>query len=238
MKINKEVIKGFNACESGYQNFITKYPNFNGSFLEILELENVPYRDKIWLARRVLNKNQLVHFGLLCAESVLNIFEDEYPLDKRVQDCFSYIKQIPDFSMITDIQRKEIYRLRSGVLESRSTAYARYVSDAMSATHATYATSAAAYASDAATSAASDADADASATYATSAASDASDAVAAYAVAATYAASDAADAVAAVAAYAAYAASDVAASNRMTRDEARAAQYKLNLEFLKMAASL
>jgi hypothetical protein len=154
MKINKELLKTFNPCSDRWKNFLEYYSNFNGSFDEFIDLENCSYDDKIWVARKVLNKNQLVHFGLLCAESVLSIFENKYPKDKRVGDCIRYLMTIDNFENITDKQREEILKHRSAAdAAADAAAYAAYAADA--AAYAAYvdaadAAYAAAYAADAA----------------------------------------------------------------------------------------
>ena len=207
MQINREILKNFNPCLDRYKNYLENYPNFDGSFDEFLDLNNITYNDKIWVAQRVLNKNQLIRFALLCAESVLHIFEEKYPEDKRPRDCIEYLMKIDDFSNLTDEQREEILKHKNAASSASSAAYAA----------AYAASSAAAYA-------------------ATYAAADAADAAA-------YAAADAANAAAANAAYAyaaayaadAYAAADAAA---YAAAAARLDQQNLNIQFLKMAASL
>lgn len=190
MIINKEIIGKFNPCKERFDNFIEQYPTFNGSFDEFLDLENITYEDKIWVAKKVLNKNQLVHFGILCAESVLNIFEAKYPEDKRVRNCIELLKSKKDFSILSSEEKEEIWKARN---EARFAA--TYAADA-----ATYAVHAATYAA-----------------YAAYAADHAT-----YAVHAATHAVHAADA----AAYVTYAYA------------AKKNQRNLNLEYLKMAASL
>ena len=194
IEINKDLLKTFNPCADRWKNFLEYYSEFNGSFDDFVDLDNCSYDDKIWVAKKVLSKNQLVHFGLLCAESVLSIFEDKYLNDTRVGDCLRYLMSIKDFNNITAQEKEKI-------LEHRYAAYAA----AYAAVDA--AADAAAYAA---------ADAADAAAYAAAAAADAA------AYAAADAAADAADAAADAAAYAA----------------ARKMQQGLNLELLKVAASL
>jgi hypothetical protein len=188
MQVNTEILARLRPCTERFSNYLKYYEEFNGSFDEFIDLENVSYEDKIWVAKKLLNKNQLVHFGLLCAESVLSIFEEKYPEDKRVRDCIEYLKTIPDFNNIMAEQQEAIRG-------NRSAAYAA----ANAAAHAAaYAASAAAYAA---------------------------------ANAAAHAAANAAAYAAAYAASAAYDAADAAYA-------ARKNQQSLNLQLLKMAASL
>lgn len=129
MIINKEIISNFKPCKERFDVFLDAYSDFNGSFDEFLDLDKISYQDKIWVSQRVLNKNQLIHFGLLCAESVLNIFEKKYPQDKRVSDCIQFLKTIPNFSDMSSNQGKEI-------LAHRNTADAAYAADAADAADA------------------------------------------------------------------------------------------------------
>lgn len=189
MIINKDVISGFNPCSDRFNNYLEHYSDFNGSFDEFIDLSNITHDDKIWVAKRALNRNQLVHFGLLCAESVLNIFEAKYPEDKRVRECIEYLMTIKDFSNLTEEQKDEIRKHRYAT-------YAAY-SETYSATDA--------------------------ASYAASSAVDAVDAV--DAGDSTYSAIDAASAAA-------------AATEASAADAARKKQQELNLQLLKMSASL
>ena len=113
MIINKEFLTKFSPCTKRFSNYLSNYPDFNSSFDDFLDLDKITYEDKIWVAKKVLNKNQMVHFGLLCAESVLDIFEAKYPEDKRVGDCIRYLKSIPDFSDLFLKQKEEIGKHKS-----------------------------------------------------------------------------------------------------------------------------
>ena len=105
MKINKEVLKKLNPCIERWKNYLTHYPDFDGSFDEFIDLENISYDDKVWVAKNLLNKNQMVHFGLFCAEGVLPNFEKEFPNDKRVRECIELLKSFGDFSNLTENQK-------------------------------------------------------------------------------------------------------------------------------------
>src|ERR1022692_4227840 len=127
MRVTVNSLKALNPCKDRFDNnFLIYYPEFNGSFDEFIDLDKISYEDKIWVSRRLLNKNQLVHFGLLCAESVLYIFEEKYPEDKRVRDCIEYLKAIPDFSNLSQEIKDEIRQKRS---YAYAAAYAAYTAD-------------------------------------------------------------------------------------------------------------
>lgn len=121
MLINKETLKQFRPCDRGFNNFVTNYPEFNDSFIKLLDLPEIPYADKIWLAKKVLNKNQLVHFGLFCADSVLHIYESKYPNNSAPRDLLKYLSGIKDFSVMT---QDEISTIRTKRAAAADAAYA------------------------------------------------------------------------------------------------------------------
>ena len=212
--INVAYLKGLNPCQARLDEFLKNYPEFTGSYSEFLDLDKVTYDDKIWVSKQFLTMNQLVHFSILCAQSVQPIFETKYPEDKCLQNLFSYLKDIPDFTKITAVQKDEIWALRVKVRAAANAADA--------------AADAAAYTADAAAYAYAYADAAAyTAAYTAAYAADA----AAYAYTAAYAADAAAYAAAYTAAYAdAYTAAYAA--------DARKQQKDLNLTFLKAVENL
>jgi hypothetical protein len=83
MLINKDLIYKYNPCKNRMENFVNKYPHFKGSINEFLDLENISYDDKVWVAKKLLTKTQAVEWACLCAESVLHIFENRHPNDPR-----------------------------------------------------------------------------------------------------------------------------------------------------------
>lgn len=106
--ITQELIKSLNPGTDTYANYLKFYKGEDLSFDEFLDLKEISYNDKVWIARRVLNKNQLVHWAILCAQSVLHIFEEKYPNDKRPRECIDYLLTIKDFSNITGEQLEKI----------------------------------------------------------------------------------------------------------------------------------
>ena len=122
--INVQILRAMDPRRSRFDgNFLVHYPNFNGTWSEFLELDKISYDDKIWVARRVLNRNKLTHFAVLCAQSVLSIYENKYPDDKRVSDLISFMITIADFSNLSNEQQTKLRELRSA-------AYAAYAADA------------------------------------------------------------------------------------------------------------
>jgi hypothetical protein len=105
MKVNKDIIKALGPCEDGYKNYLKHYSEFNSSFEDFLDLELIPYDDKVWLAKMMLTKNQLVHWSIMCAESVLPNFEKVFPEDTRMRICIESLKAIENFDNMTEEQR-------------------------------------------------------------------------------------------------------------------------------------
>jgi hypothetical protein len=97
-----------NACKDRYDNYVTHYGTQDFDIDSFLGLDKITYKDKIWVCRRLMNKNQLMLFAILCAESVLHIFEEKYPNDLRPRQCLEYLKTIEDFENLTELQRQDI----------------------------------------------------------------------------------------------------------------------------------
>lgn len=150
MIVNKDLIKEFKPCETRYRNYLTYYSEFNGSFEEFIDLENISYEDKIWLSKRVLNKNQLIKFGILCAESVQSIYNKKYLNNDRISNASSYLNTIIDFDDLSEDQLTKIKFLRKNAAVSTvatvAATYAAYAYAADAATAAAYAAVAVAYA--------------------------------------------------------------------------------------------
>jgi len=177
MQINKEFLKSLKPCANRYENFLKHNASFDGSFSDFLDLTNLDYNDKIWVAVRVLTKNKRVKWAMLCVESVVHIFEAKYPYDRCLSNCIRYLKTVKDFNSLTDTEREEIER-HLDIIQKALPAYAAYATSAAvrsatyttsaaTASHDAHATSAAvrsaAYATDAAFHAAKDAGEDANA---------------------------------------------------------------------------
>lgn len=146
MKINAEIIAKLNPCTSRFENFKTQYPYFDGTLSDFVALENITYNDKIWVATRLLSKNQLVHWSILCAESVQPIFESKYPENKTVSNLLAYMKELGDFENLTTAQKDKLHDLRVQC-RNAAAAFAAYAADA-AAESATATAAFAAYAAD------------------------------------------------------------------------------------------
>jgi len=83
MKISTEIIKSLNPCLRRFNNYVEHYSDFNGTLEDFVMLENITYLDKIWVITELFTKEQNVKFAIKCASSVLNIFEKQYPGNKK-----------------------------------------------------------------------------------------------------------------------------------------------------------
>ena len=94
MKINASAIEKFNPCKDRFDNFKSQYPDFDGSLYDFIRLENITYSDKVWAVTRMFTKQQNVAWSILCAESVLHLFEEKYPDDKRPRLAIEAAKNV------------------------------------------------------------------------------------------------------------------------------------------------
>jgi len=125
MHINKEVLKSLKPCADRYENYLRHHANFDGSFGEFLDLPNISYSDKVWIAEKVLTKNKRVKWAILCAESVVHVFEKEYPDERCISNCIRYLKTVKDFNSLTDTEREEIER-HLDIIQKALPAYAAF----------------------------------------------------------------------------------------------------------------
>lgn len=118
MRVNVEIIRKMNPCKNRFDdNFLIYYPNFDSNLEEFLSLDRITYSDKIWVYKKLLNKNQLVHFAtILCAQSILEIYQNKYPNDTRIKDCLNYLTTITDFTDLDNSQREKLLYLRKECL--------------------------------------------------------------------------------------------------------------------------
>ena len=141
--INTKKLKELRPCTERFKNWLVNYSEFSGTFTEFLDLPKVNYYDKIWVIKNVLSRDVLEQWAIICAESVLHIFESKHPDDKRLRECLEYLKS-------GEVDSEKLFKHRKNCYSA-----------------AAYAADAAAYAADAAAYAAADAaDAAADAAYA------------------------------------------------------------------------
>jgi len=143
MQINKEFLKSLNPCADRYKNYLEHHGEFSGSLSDFLGLPDLDYNDKVWVAERVLNKNQAVNWSILCAESVVHMFEDKHPGNKSLSNCIEFLKTVNDFNNLTDTEKEKIKK-HLYIIGDYYAAYAVGAAHALYAANATYAACAAA----------------------------------------------------------------------------------------------
>ena len=131
--INLQVIKSFEPCVEGLENFIKHHKDFSGTALELLELENVPAKDKFWLLLReeFIPENDLHELACKFAESVLHLFEKEYPNNLRLRKAIEAKRKF----IKGEISKDELAAARAAASAARyaARAAADAASDAASA---------------------------------------------------------------------------------------------------------
>ena len=83
MKINLKVIKELNPCSDRYNNYIKFYRDKKLTFCQFMGLKNITHQDKLWVAFRLMTKNNIRQAAADIAESTLHIYESKYPNDNR-----------------------------------------------------------------------------------------------------------------------------------------------------------
>ena len=170
IQINTEKLKELNPCVDRYRNWLEHYSEFCGSFNEFLDLDKITYDDKIFVIKKLVPKEVLVKWAILCAESVLHFFERKFPNDKRPRDCIAYLKTgeknieklinhkksayaaaaaAADYNAATDTAYAAAYAANAAYAYAADAAYA-YADDSAVTYAAAYAAAAAAYSADAA----------------------------------------------------------------------------------------
>jgi hypothetical protein len=144
MIINATLISSLNACSDRYDNYVLHYGTTDYDVDTFLDLDNITYQDKIWVLRRIMNATQARIFAILCADSVLPIFESKYPNDYRVRNCLNFLKSIKDLGNLTEEEKTELKFQRKAAAATYSADAATYSAAAAYADAATYSAAAAA----------------------------------------------------------------------------------------------
>jgi hypothetical protein len=82
-KVTNDVIAKLNPCKARHDNYLKFYTNKEYSKAQFLGLKNISHSDKLWVAFRLIPKDNIKLACADIAESVLHIFEAKYPDDKR-----------------------------------------------------------------------------------------------------------------------------------------------------------
>lgn len=76
IKINKEVIAAYKPCKDRFDKYLESYSNFNGDIQGFLDLSNISYKDKLWVACHIIPRSVLEVFALDCAFSTYAVYAD------------------------------------------------------------------------------------------------------------------------------------------------------------------
>jgi hypothetical protein len=67
IKINTDIIKSLNPCKNRLDNWLLHYKAFEGDLVEFLDLPDISYADKVWVAVRVMPRFLVEVFAIDCA---------------------------------------------------------------------------------------------------------------------------------------------------------------------------
>jgi len=83
MYLTKKSIAALKPCEDRLDNFIKYYGDRKLTKSQFMGLKNITQHDKLWVAFRLMTKNNIKLAVADIAESVLHIYEEQYPNDDR-----------------------------------------------------------------------------------------------------------------------------------------------------------
>ena len=83
MKIDSKIIAALKPCKDRFDNYVDNYGDTTFSLEDFILLDKITYDDKVWVVTRLFSREQNAKWSLLCASSILSIFESKYPDDKR-----------------------------------------------------------------------------------------------------------------------------------------------------------
>jgi hypothetical protein len=173
-KVTNELIKSLNPCKARHDNYLKFYTNKEYSKAQFLGLKNISHSDKLWVAFRLMPKDNIRLACADIAESVLHIFEAKYPDDKRPRLAIEAARRgnaVAAYAANTAAAAANAAAAYAANANAYAAAYAAYA--AAYAANAAAANAAYAYAADAAYAYAADAAANAAYAAAAAAAADA-----------------------------------------------------------------
>jgi len=151
--IDIKVIKNLYLSPDRFKNYLDNYKEFEGSLEEFFKLDKILFQDKIWVAFRILTKEQVRKSLGFIAETVLYLYESKYPNDLRPRKAVELAKtggwdlnianDAIDAAVDADTYYYNSYTLRSSDVLAAYVAYAaagasaicfsQYVDDAYTA---------------------------------------------------------------------------------------------------------
>ena len=95
MKINRKWLEKFNACTDGKEWYLTNCPENPSEGIKGL-MKGDKYDWANWLIVRIMNYKQYVSYAIFAAEQVIDIYEKQYPDDKRPREAMEAAKKCID----------------------------------------------------------------------------------------------------------------------------------------------
>lgn len=94
METTFEKIKSFNPCTCGWKKLIAYYkPEKLSEKVEISDIvKSNGIKDAVWAMRAVEDKKSVMLFCADVAESVLHIYEKQYPESKAIRECIKAVR--------------------------------------------------------------------------------------------------------------------------------------------------
>ena len=139
MKITKEWLESEDACSDGREWF------FNQEKIDVIEVSNeLIKQNKLdwcnWLITKAMKRKQCIQYAIYAAEQVIDIFEKEYPDDKRPRKAIDAAKLYLEKPTKENEAASAAYASSYACASSYAASYAAYATYASSsATYATYA---------------------------------------------------------------------------------------------------
>ena len=121
MKITKEWLEKENACIDGLEWFTKQNKEFEPVPLLNLLIKKNQLDWTNWLVVRVMDYRQYVSYAVFAAEQVIDIFEKEFPDDKRPREAIEAAKKCIENP--SDENKKEAARAASAAESAAERAY-------------------------------------------------------------------------------------------------------------------
>jgi hypothetical protein len=136
MNINIKTLTKYNACNEAQEWFInSKCKTIEEGYKKLKEEKHLnKYHWTNWIISRLLNKNDKIKYAIFAAELVIDIFEKEYPNDKRPRKAIEAAKKY--LKNKTSKNKSAAYTAADAAVDAAADAAA---DAAYNATHAAYA---------------------------------------------------------------------------------------------------
>ena len=149
MKISKSVIETLNPCKDRFDACVEHYGDREFTTRQFMGLKHVVQSDKLWVAFRLMPKENIALAAADIAESVLHLYESEYPNDDRPRKAIEAARSGDAEKAIADADAAAKVAYANAVnAVNAAAAYAAADAAAYAAAYATAASAAAAYAAD------------------------------------------------------------------------------------------